>query len=181
MSECDDFFDMVSEAREYQSKSEKLIDMMMDQARYLNQHQVKIDFDLVDPDGITEGGTLPVFNPYVNTHRAGVYAFSLDRSKTVYVGANLHYTNNSVYNRVLRFGRAIHNREYSSENHTAGRKYRSLYGDDTSKLYLSFLFYEQFTIPMVDLMCELRLNHSDTEKLLIRKFSSRYLLNAMDR
>lgn len=195
MSECEDYYDMVSEAREYQSKSENLVDMMMDQAKYLNQHHIKIDFDLVEGGNRVilrnlaghiipshEGGVLPVFQPHVNTYGNGIYAFSLHRSRTVYVGANQpdNFRNN-VYDRVIRFGRSIHYREYESETHSAGKKYRNLYGSDTSNLYLSFLLYNQFTDPMTDLMHELRLDYSDIETILIRKFSSKYLLNTIGR
>jgi hypothetical protein len=179
VSDCDEFYDMIADIRKYQSESDELITLMMDTAKIMGQHHIKIDFALSDGD--MEGGALPVFSPYMNTHRSGLYAFSIDRSKTVYVGSNQDYSNNTVYNRVIRFGRAINDREYSSEYHTAGRKYRTLYGNDTSKLYLSFLFYDQFTDHMIRMMRELRLNFSDIEKLLIRRFSSRYLLNVMNR
>ena len=48
-------------------------------------------------------------------------------------------------------------------------------------LYVSFLFYEQFTADMERLMSKLRLDHSDIETLLIQRFSSKYLLNSIGR
>lgn len=194
----DDSYDFISEARSYQSDSHRLIDMIMERAQSLGQHHIKIDFDISDDrrstleqiytvDGDSEislssGGILPVYTPHVNTYNKGIYAFSIGRSKTVYVGANnYHNKRNNVYDRVIRFGRAIYNSEYINEGHSAGRKYRALYGEDTSELYVSFLFYEQFTADMERLMSKLRLDHSDIETLLIQRFSSKYLLNSIGR
>lgn len=191
-------YDFIAEARAYQSDSCQLIDMIMDRAKILGQHHIKIDFNISEyrksnieqihtVDGKTEvsflsGGILPVFTPYVNTYKHGIYAFSLGKSKTVYVGANEFWSARStIYHRVIRFGRAIYNSEYISESHPAGRKYRALYGEDTSQLYVSFLFYEQFTSDMESLMSKLKIDHSDIEHLLIKKFSSKYLLNSIGR
>lgn len=191
-------YDFIAEARSYQSNSHQLIDMIMDRARELQQHHIKIDFNISDDrrstpqkiytvEGSSEislssGGILPVFTPHVKTYNKGIYAFSIGRSKTVYVGANnYHNRRNQIYHRVIRFGRAIYNSEYIDENHSAGRKYRALYGEDTSELYISFLFYSQFTAGMKDLMSRLNLDYSDIETLLIKKFSSRYLLNSTHR
>lgn len=192
-----DFFDMVAEARSYQKKVDDLLSAIMDECRILGQHHIKLDFNVVPVavdralsyrsldgtdvvESITGGGVHPVFTPYVNTYKCGVYAISKGKSKTIYIGANeIHNYRNNVYDRVIRFGKAIHNRMHYSETHSAGEKYRSLYGEDTSDLYLSFIFYDQFTPQMIAMMHELKLRCTDIEYLMIKKFSSQYLLNVI--
>lgn len=187
-------YDFTSEAAAYQADANRLVKLLIDRSRNLGQHHIKLDYALADDRSIytqtfstlfgTEhvsmayGGVLPVYTPYVNTYKKGIYAFSLGKSKTVYIGAN-QYDNmhNGVYGRVIRFGRAIYNREYDAECHPAGRKYRRLYGEDTSELYLSFLFYEQFTPWMKGIMRRMHMDYAGVERLLIRKFHSKYLLN----
>lgn len=187
-------YDFTSDVAAYQADANRLVKLLINRSRSLGQHHIKLDYALADDRSIytqtvstlfgiehmsmAYGGVLPVFTPYVNTYKNGVYAFSLGKSKTVYVGANEHDNiRNTVYDRVIRFGRAVYNSEYDSECHSAGRKYRSLYGEDTSELYLSFLFYDQFTPWMKGIMRRMHMDYAGVERLLIRKFYSRYLLN----
>ena len=194
-----DFFDMIAEARSHQKKVDALLSAIMDECNVLGQHHIKLNFNVVPvrPDytysyrsldgadndvGFASGGVHPVFTPHVYTYNCGVYAISKGKSKTIYIGANYSYSQrNGVYDRVIRFGKAIHDRMHFSETHPAGQKYRNIYGIDTSDLYLSFIFYDQFTSEIVDMMGDLKLQYSDIEHLMIKKFRSQYLLNTIGR
>ena len=192
----DDFFDLAKEANLYKQNINLLLKDIMDTCKSYNQHHIKLDFNIVPPDSKfvetyrtiygdvlirnygVYGGVHPIFAPYVYTYNSGIYAISKHKQNTVYIGAN-EYDNqrNNVYDRIIRFGKAIYNRMHTTETHPAGTRYRSIYGEDTSDLYLSFLFYDQFSPVSKKLMRELNLKYNHIEHLMIKKFTSQYLLN----
>jgi len=192
-----DVFDMISEVRSYKTNVDALLAEIMNECKIQGQHHIKLDF-AVDSitqfrasyrtlDGINAldangGGVHPIFSPYIYTYNKGIYAISKDRSKTIYIGANdAGNRRNCVYDRILAFGKAVYNRMHQTESHPAGKRYRSIYGENTDDLYLSFLFYDQFTDNILDKMNKLNLQYSDIEYLMIKKFSSQYLLNRVGR
>ena len=180
----------------HRRRVDDLLNRIMDVAQMCDQHHVKLDFEIdssKDPiyshiDLLTgetvhkySQGVSPALKPHHTiSGRSGVYALCHDKSRTIYVGANKYVDSaGSIYDRLSRFGRVIYDRLSPEENHSAGSKYRRLYGEDTSNLYVSFVFYKQLGSRILDSMSELNVKLRDLEVLYIQKFSSQYLLNVI--
>jgi hypothetical protein len=192
----DSMVDWHSQSIAYRKQVDGLLDRIMDVAQMCDQHHVKLDFEIdaskepiYSHTNLLTGeiihkysqGVSPVLKPHHTiSGRSGVYALCHDRSKTIYVGANKYIDSaGSIYDRLSRFGRGIYDRLSPEENHSAGTKYRGLYGENTSNLYVSFVFYKQLGSSIFNLMDELNIKLKDLEMLYIRKFSSQYLLNVI--
>lgn len=172
---------------------DSILNDLMQVPRKYGQHHVKVDFSVSDCSmparwdrDVVTGKLVPkyvdgvglVLSPNGPVHYPGVYALSMNKTHTVYVGANNGPdSKGSIYSRVTRFGKAIYDRLADNENHAAGTKYRQIYGEDTSSLYLSYMLYEQIPDSLLRDMKSARLLMSDLERLIIHKFRSKYLLN----
>jgi len=188
--------DWHSQGIHHRRRLDALLSDIMNLSQSYDQHHVKLDFaldngkepiyshvDLITGEILHKysQGVSPTLQPHHTTSgRPGVYALCHDRSKTIYVGAN-KYTDStgSIHDRLSRFGRGIYDRLSPEENHSAGTKYRRIYGENTSGLYVSFVFYEQLDRAIWNEMKSLDIKLRDLEMLFIKKFSSPYLLNSI--
>jgi hypothetical protein len=175
---------------------DSLLTDIMDISKTMGQHHIKIDYEVdsnskpkayfknLFDDKLKERytcGVKVILEKNVPVYFPGIYAFSLEKSKTVYVGANSFgkSSKGNIYDRLLRFGRAIYDRLPDSESHAAGSKYRNVYGNNTEKLYLSFVLYKQIPKSFLSEMKSMGIKEKNLEIFFIRKFRSKFLLNTI--